>query len=172
LSTFPEAVAIGISSQLVAKLYPRVGPRRLMVGGFVGLAAVTTLLAQADLTTSLWDIRALTFFLGVAVSFILLSNQASAFAKISSAETGHAAAIFNTLQRALSSLGIAVLSVVLATAGGGVLHVRPPISAFHWVFGANAVLALLGAAVALSVNDADAASTMGREAPEPVEAPA
>lgn len=169
LSTFPEAIAIGIFSQLAAKIYPGVGPRRMMVGGFVGLAAVTSLLAQADLTTSLWAIRGLTFLLGVAVSFIILSNQASAFAQISSAETGHASAIFNTFQRASASLGVAILSVVLAAAGGSVLHARPPISAFHWVFGANVVLALLGAAMAMRVNDADAAPAMGRGVSEPVD---
>jgi EmrB/QacA subfamily drug resistance transporter len=162
LSTFPEAVAIGISSQLVARLFPRIGPRRLMAGGFVGLAITTAFLARADFTTSLWTVRLLCFCLGVSVSFIMLPSQAAAFAQISSADTGHASAIFNTLQRALSSLGVAILSTVLAFAGGDVLHRRPPISAFHWVFGTNAALALVGAALALRIRDVDAAPAMRR----------
>lgn len=162
LSTFTEAVAIGITSQVVAKLFPKVGPRRLLAGGYVGLAIVCALLAQAGSTTSLWDIRALCFALGVSNSFIMLPIQASAFARISPSETGHASAIFNTLQRALSSLGIAVLATVLVLGGGTATAARPPISAFHWVFGANVVLASIGVLMALRVSDADAAPAMGR----------
>ena len=75
LSTFPEAIAIGISSQIVARLFPRIGPRRLMAGGFVGIGAVTSLLASAGLSTSLWEVRGLCFFLGVSVSFIMLPTR-------------------------------------------------------------------------------------------------
>ncbi len=162
LSTFPEAVAIGLSSQLAARLFPRVGPRRMLVGGFVGLAAVTAVLVRAGLGTSLWEIRGIVFLMGIAISFVMLPNQASAFAQISSAETGHASAIYNTLQRSLGALGIAFLSVVLALAGGSVVHRRPPMAAFHWVFGANVALALLGAVVSLRIRDSDAAAVMGR----------
>ncbi|MGH9044271.1 MAG: MDR family MFS transporter [Acidimicrobiales bacterium] len=166
LSTFPEAVAIGLSSQLVARLFPRIGPRRLMTGGFVGLAIVTELLARSGATTSLWTIRALCFFLGAAVSFIILPNQAAVFTKIPSEGTGHASAIFNTLLRSLSSLGVALLSFVLAEAGGNVLHHRPPISAFQWVFTANVVIALIGAGFALRIPDSEAAAAM-RAPPAP-----
>jgi hypothetical protein len=94
LSTFPEAIAIGITTQIVARLFPRVGPRRLLASGFVGLAVTCGALADAGLSTSLWEIRGLTFALGVSVAFIMLPSQASAFAQITSAETGHASAIF------------------------------------------------------------------------------
>jgi EmrB/QacA subfamily drug resistance transporter len=160
LSTFPEAVAIGLSAQVVARLFPRVGPRRLMTAGFLGMALVTGLLAQAGLATSLWDIRGLCFLLGVSVSYIMLPNQVSAFATISSKETGHAAAIFSTVQRSMGSLGVAALSVVLALGGGNVLGGRPPMAAFHWVFAVNAAVALMGAAFALRIRDEDATPVM------------
>jgi hypothetical protein len=104
LSTFPEAIAIGITSQIVAKLFPRVGPRRLLASGFVGLAVTSGALANAGFSTSLWEVRGLIFALGVSVSFIMLPSQVGAFAQITAAETAHASAIFNTLQRAFSSL--------------------------------------------------------------------
>jgi hypothetical protein len=167
LSTFPEAVAIGITSQIVARLFPRVGPRRLLASGFVGLALTCAALASAGVQTSLWEVRGLCFALGISVAFIMLPSQASAFAQISSAETGHASAIFNTLQRALSSLGVALLATVLALGGGNAHHVHPSVSAFHWVFGANVALASIGAALALRINDADAASAMGRHPKSP-----
>ena len=34
-STAPEAVGVLIASQLVGRIYPRVGPRRLLVSGMV-----------------------------------------------------------------------------------------------------------------------------------------
>jgi EmrB/QacA subfamily drug resistance transporter len=164
LSTFTEAVAIGFTSQIVAKLYPKVGPRRLLAGGYVGLAIVCALLSQAGMSTSLWDIRALIFALGASNAFIMLPIQATAFAQITPSETGHAAAIFNTLQRSLSSLGVAVLATVLVLGGGTATVVRPPIAAFHWVFAANVGFALIGMVMALRVSDADAAPAMGGRA--------
>lgn len=162
LSTFPEAIAIGITSQFVARLFPRVGPRRLLTSGFVGLAITCAFLAQAGLSTSLWEIRGLTFALGISVAFIMLPSQASAFAQISAADTGHASAIFNTMQRALSSLGVAFLSTVLALGGGDRIHHGHSVSAFHWVFGANVALAVVGAVMASRIHDADASAAMGR----------
>lgn len=171
LSTFPEAIAIGITSQIVAKLFPRVGPRRLLASGFVGLALTCGALADAGFSTSLWEIRGLIFALGVSVAFIMLPSQASAFAQITAAETGHASAIFNTLQRAFGSLGVAVLATVLALGGGDVVHRRPSMSAFHWVFAANVAMAAIGALLSLRIRDADAASAMGPRIP-PVRADA
>jgi EmrB/QacA subfamily drug resistance transporter len=161
LSTFPEAIAIGITSQLVARLFPRVGPRRLLATGFAGLALTCAELARAGAETSLWGIRGLCFALGVFVAFIMLPTQTSAFAQITPAETGQASAIFNTLQRAFASLGVAVLATVLSLGGGDVVHQRPSMAAFHWVFAANVALATVGAALSLRVRDADAASAMG-----------
>jgi len=170
LSTFPEAVAIGITSQVVARLFPKIGPRRLVVTGFLVLAGTTMVLATAGTSTSLWEVRGLVFVLGMGAACVMLPNQASAFTRISSAETGHASAIYNTILRSAGSMGIAFLSVVLALAGGNVVHSRPPMSAFHWVFLANVSLALLGALNALWINDADAAPAMGRPDAAPVDA--
>ncbi|MGH9029575.1 MAG: hypothetical protein ACRDV4_08180, partial [Acidimicrobiales bacterium] len=137
---------------------PRVGPRRLILVGFIGLAVANGLLAQAGTTTSLWLVRGLCALLGLSVSFIMLSSQTAAFTQISSAATGHASAIFNTFQRVSMSMGVALLTAVLALGGGDVVHVRPQVSAFHWVFATNMVVALLGAALSSRVPDADAAA--------------
>ncbi|MGH8982107.1 MAG: MDR family MFS transporter, partial [Acidimicrobiales bacterium] len=151
LTTFPEAVAIWITSGLVARLFGRVGPRRLLVVGFLGLTAATVLLATAGTTTSLWEIRALCFFLGASTAFVMLPSQTTAFERVSSARTGHGSAIFNTFQRASMSIGVAVLSAVLALAGGDVPHARPAVSAFRWTFATNALVALVGLAVSVRV---------------------
>ncbi|HTX63946.1 MAG TPA: MDR family MFS transporter [Acidimicrobiales bacterium] len=166
LTTFPEAVAIGIMTGLVARLFPRVGPRRLLLTGFGGLAVANGLFAMVGASTSLWLVRGLCALLGCSVSFIMLSSQTAAFAQISTSATGHASAIFNTFQRVSMSMGVATLTAVLALAGGDVVHARPPVTAFHWVFATNVVVALLGAAISSRVPDRDAAPAMRKvEAP-------
>ena len=57
LTTFPQAIGVMISSQIVGRLYHRVGPRRLIFGGLVGMSVVDVLLVFVTLDTSLWWIR-------------------------------------------------------------------------------------------------------------------
>lgn len=164
LTTFPEAVAIWFASGFVARLFPRVGPRRLLIGGFLGLAVATALLGLCGDTTSLWAVRGLCLLLGASSAFVTLPSQTAAFARLTSARTGHGSAIFNTFQRASMSIGVAVLSAVLALAGGDVLHGRPPVTAFHWAFATNCAVALVGAALATRVVDEGATATRRRRA--------
>jgi EmrB/QacA subfamily drug resistance transporter len=172
LATFPEAVAIGLAAGPVARLFHRFGPRRLLVGGFGGLALTTGLLAGASPSVSLWWIRVLCFLLGVSVAFIMLPSQAAAFGQIPSQQTGHASALFNTFQRAVMAAGVAVLSAVLAFAGGNVTGIRPPVAAFRWVFLTNMAVALAGALLSLRVPDRDAAPAMRAQGGAPGSRPA
>ena len=64
LTTFPEAIGVVVSTQLVARLYPWIGPRRLMAGGLTGVAILMALLTQMGQDTSLWVMRALMFLIG------------------------------------------------------------------------------------------------------------
>jgi EmrB/QacA subfamily drug resistance transporter len=164
-ATFPEAIAIGVSSQLVARLYPKVGPRRLVMIGFGALAVTCLLFAQLASSTSLWLIRGLTFALGLGVSYIMLPVQAAAYAQIEVQETGHASAIYNSFQRTAQAVGIAVLSTVLAFGAGRSIHPHPP--AFRAVYVTAAAFAALGCLLAARIRDADAAATMAsRHRPE------
>jgi EmrB/QacA subfamily drug resistance transporter len=161
LTTFPEALGVVASTQLVARLYPWVGPRRLMAGGLVGVATAMALLAAVQPDSSDWLIRLLMFLIGVGMAYIFLPNQAASFATISRADTGQAAT-FSSVQRQVgSAFGVAVLGGVLAAAGAGGGEGAPPsLAAFRAAFLAAAALALIGAAFALRVPDADAAATM------------
>ena len=60
LSTFPEAFGVMIGAQFASRfIYPRVGPRRHITGGLLGLAVCMLLLTQITVTTNLWLIRGL-----------------------------------------------------------------------------------------------------------------
>jgi len=166
LTTFPEALGVVLSTQIVARLYPRIGPRRLMFGGLVGVAVVMSLLSLMELNTTLWLMRLLMFFTGAGMAFAFVSSQAAGFATISSAATGQASALSSAQRQLGSALGVAVLSSVLGIVGPTYVSasgaVVPNVTAYHAAFFAAAALVLIAAFIALAIRDRDAAATMGR----------
>jgi EmrB/QacA subfamily drug resistance transporter len=167
LTTFPEALGVVLSTQIVARLYPNVGPRRLMAGGLIGVTIVMSLLCLMELNTTLWLMRVLMFLTGAGMAFAFVPVQAASFAAISPAATGQASALFSAQRQLGSALGVAVLSSVLGIVGPTYLSatgtVVPNVTAYHTAFLAAAALALLAACIALTVHDRDAAATMKRQ---------
>jgi EmrB/QacA subfamily drug resistance transporter len=169
LTTFPQAIGVLISSQLVGRLYPYVGPRRLMVFGLSGAAVTVSMFTLVDLGTSLWWIRLLLFTRGLFMACAFIPLQAATYATITRADTGRATAIYSTQRQMSAALGVAVLATVLTTAtqhhlgsGGasGAAALTARVSAYHDVFAGAALLAFLGAMVSLLIRDEDAAATM------------
>lgn len=164
LTTFPESIGVVLSTQIVARLYPRIGPRRLMFGGLIGVAILMSLLSLMELNTTLWLMRVLMFFIGAGMAYAFVSSQAAGFATISSASTGQASALSSAQRQLGSALGVAVLSSVLSIVGPTRLSatgaVVPNVTAYHAAFFAAAALALIAAGFALTIRDRDAAATM------------
>jgi EmrB/QacA subfamily drug resistance transporter len=166
LTTFPEALGVVVSTQLVARLYPSVGPRRLMAGGLVAVAILMSLLSLMELNTTLWLMRVLMFLTGAGMAYAFLPLQAASFTTISPASTGQASALYNAQRQLGSALGVAVLSSVLAIVGPTHLSasgaVVPNVTAYHAAFFASAALALIAAFISLAIRDRDAAASMRR----------
>ena len=166
LTTFPEAIGVLVSTQFVARLYPNIGPRRLIVGGLMGVAIVMALMSFIEQDTTLWLMRALMFLTGAGMAFAFTSVQTASFASISSAQTGQASALFNAQRQIGGSLGIALLSSVMSGVGMTQLSTSgttiPNFTAYHAAFLASAVLALIAACIGLAIHDSDASSTMRR----------
>jgi MFS family permease len=164
LTTFPEALGVVTSTQIVARLYPRVGPRRLMVGGLIGVTVMMALMSLLGRDTNLWFMRLLMFLTGAGMAYAFVSGQTATFATISSAATGQASALSNALRQLGSALGVAVLSEVISIVGPTRLSatgtVQPNLTAYHVAFLAAAMLALVAAGIALAISDRDAAPTM------------
>src|SRR5580693_5603308 len=69
LTTLPGAIGLWLSSQIAARVYPRVGPRRMAVAGLAGVAVIFILLGLTiDLHTSTWLIRILAFCSGSGIA--------------------------------------------------------------------------------------------------------
>jgi hypothetical protein len=120
-------------------------------------------------TTNAWLIRVLIFCSGSSIAWCGLAVQAASFSTISSADTGRAAALFNTQTQAAGGIGVATLVTVVSsvrsgvgagTGGGAAL-----VPAFHHAFLAAAGFIVAAGLVALTIRDADAAASMRRRGP-------
>jgi EmrB/QacA subfamily drug resistance transporter len=164
LTIFPEALGVMAGSQVVTRvLYPNFGPRRVMSGGLVAVAAAIAVLSQVGHGTDLWWVRLDMLALGMGMSGVFIPSQAASFATISSEQTGRASTLFNAGRQLGGAVGVAVLTTVLAAAGP-LKHagsaVVANLSAYHVSFLAAAGIALSAVIAALTVRDRDAAGTM------------
>jgi EmrB/QacA subfamily drug resistance transporter len=166
LSTFPEAIGVMIGAQFASRIiYPRLGPRRHITGGLIGLAVCMFALTHVGLTTNLWLIRALMFVLGWMMAQVMVPNQAASFAMITTDSMGRASTFFNTMRQVGSAVGVAILSTVLigvGSASGSGAMAEPDLSGYHAAFYAAMAFALGAALCSLTIHDADAAETIVR----------
>jgi EmrB/QacA subfamily drug resistance transporter len=158
LTTFPEAIGVVLSTQLVARIYPRIGPRRLMAGGLVGMAIAVLLMALVGLERDPWVVRILMFGVGAGMAYVFLPNQAASLATISRAQTGRATTMTNVQRQVGGAIGVAAASSVLAIAGA--TQGAPDAAAFRAALVVAAGFALAGAIAARHVPDEEAAETM------------
>ena len=163
LNTFPEAIGIMVGAQIGSRLlYRRIGPRRLIASGLVGVALFVALMTLIGFGTDLWWMRVLMFALGLSMAQVIISSQAASFATVSHADTGYASSIFNSGRQLGSAMGVALLATVLAAVGTTHAvgrHAVANLTAYHAAFAVAAGVALVGAAVALTIKDVDAAAT-------------
>jgi len=108
----PASVGTAISLPLASRLYPTLGPRRMMLIGF-GLAALTMLpFVWIDLDTPLW---LLVFFLllrGLPFAFGVVASQTLIYGPLESEKQGPASSIYNTLRQVAASLGVALIVTI------------------------------------------------------------
>jgi nitrate/nitrite transporter NarK len=174
LTTFPQALGVAMMAQPAGRLYPRIGPRRMMMVGLTGATLATFAFLLVDLNTSQWWIRLIMLFRGWSFAFTMIPLQVAVFATIRSEDTGRASAIFNAGQQVAASFGVAVLATALsnrllhygavlgspATRDGALL-------AFHDAFVPAVALAALGTLLAVLLIDDKAAANTMRQAAAP-----
>jgi EmrB/QacA subfamily drug resistance transporter len=152
LTTSPQALGMMLMVPVTGRLYPRVGPRRMLTIALAGITITSALFLLVDLETNLWWIRAIMFLRGVSMSFAIVASQAAAFASIRSEETGRASALFNTNRQVAASIGVAVLATVL--------NDHSSVAAYHHAFAASIVFGILGIVFALRIHDEDAVASL------------
>jgi EmrB/QacA subfamily drug resistance transporter len=168
LATFPQALGMIAMVRFSSRLYPSVGPRRMMMAGIAGLTITSALFLLVGLETDLWWIRGIMFLRGGAMAFAMIPMQAATFATIRPSDTGRASSLLNTNRQVASSVGVALLATVLVARASAHLDAAGPAArhtallAFHDAFLVAVALGLLGIVCAAFIRDEDAAVSMRR----------
>lgn len=164
--TLSSAIGVMVGGQIVTRiLYPRMGPRWVAAAGLLGVSVIMVLLSQAGRDVSAWRLSLGMFGLGLGISFAFIPAQAASMATITKAQTGRASSLFSASKQLGGAIGIALLSTILAagkTVQQGIGSVSSVPASYHNGFIAAGIVALVGAIIAVTIRDADAASTMTR----------
>lgn len=173
LATFPQAVGAMIMSRFAGKLYPKLGPRRMLITAFLGMAFFTSFFLGLSVSTPDWQIRLAMFCRGFFLSMSFIPLQAASYARISPADTGRASAIYSTQRQLGSAAGVAVVSTVLLSAIPAAFprgRARIPVDqiagfthAFRLAIGVSLGLILVAAFLASLIRDSDAAETIRKK---------
>ena len=116
----PFPVFIVIGAGVASSLLPRFGPRALLVGGS-GLATAGLLyLAQLDVdSTWLVDVLPAMILIAAGMGLVFVSMQTVALHRVDADDSGVASALVNTTQQIGGSIGLALLSTIVAQVFAG-----------------------------------------------------
>ena len=161
LSTFPQAIGVWISSQIVGRrFYARIGPRRLLFAGLTSAFAVGLITTTLDLDSSLWTVRALMLARGLGLGMGFIAIQTSIYAQTSVQDTAQATALFSANRQSAPAFGVALAAAVLASSATDVAS--PELSAYRLAFLVSALLFVPAIIATWWVRDEDAAATLTR----------
>jgi EmrB/QacA subfamily drug resistance transporter len=164
LALLPQPLGVIVSSQIVGRvLYPRVGPRPLLVVGTIGSFVTSFMFVFVDASTSLVLVSTTLFFRGMAMGAVFLSLQTATYATISLPDMGRATSLFNTQRQTSAALGVAVVAAVLTGMSTTVAASSDSDfsqSAFSAAFLIGSLFFILATAAALLIRTDDARATM------------
>ncbi len=177
LTTFPQAIGMIVASQITTRIYPKIGPRRMVLVGGIGVTLTSAAFLFVDLGTSLWLIRGIMFVRGMFFNSTIMPLQAATYATIQRQDQGRASSLYSTTRQVGASVGVAILSTVLVQKMPSIAETASNpssgVNAFHWAFGAAVVLSALATIGSFMIRDEDAKATMAPrvKAQKPVEQP-
>ena len=184
LTTFPQAIGLILIARFASRIYPQVGPRRMLMVGMAGTALSTALFYFVGLETSQWWIRGIMFLRGIFFGIGLIPLQAATFSTISPRDSGRASSLFSTNRQVAGSIGVAILATVLtdrtkshmdsvvsaAQAAGTAPSTQAireaGLKGFHDAYLIGVILAFIGFLAAFLIHDEDAAASMARAGAE------
>ncbi|MFR9730228.1 MDR family MFS transporter [Saccharopolyspora sp. MS10] len=170
LVLMPQALAMLATTQVVSRLYGRVGPRPLLLIGFTVLISVGLALQLLNTRTPVWFLVLLLMWLGLGMGLMMTPLQTAAFARISGSAMGHASSLFNASRQVATALGTAVCATIFValvetysaaadlTAPGAAEQVQ--MAAYRGAFLTSIGFGALGLLLSLRVRNADAAATL------------
>ncbi|WP_406111860.1 DHA2 family efflux MFS transporter permease subunit [Kitasatospora purpeofusca] len=147
LSVFPEAIGLMAASQVVDRLLPRLGPRRLALPALLLAALVLAALALPDVGGNAWAVRALMFGVGLILGTAVLTVQIAGFADVPGPAMGRAMGLFTIVRTLGGAFGIAGAAALIGALAEDGTHSAEP-GPYRVALVATAGAVALGALVA------------------------
>jgi MFS family permease len=170
----PSTIGTAISLPLASRLYPRVGPRRMMIGGFLMSALMMLPFLTLRLDTPWWWVTFLLVLRGLPFAFGVVAAQTIIYGPLESSKQGPASSIYNTLRQVAASFGVAL--IVTISINRTHFHGSTPAAAvmgYHDAFFVAFLFLLIPFFLAFTIDDKKAEETLRkRQQPEPVATPA
>jgi len=167
----PSAVGTAISLPLASRIYARVGPRRMLLGGFTFAALSLLPFMTLNVNTPIWIVVVLLLFRGLPFAFAVVAAQTLLFGPIESDKAGPAASIYSTLRQIAASFGVALIITIYTDqtkSHGGVPGASAEaarhamIVGFHAAFFACFALFAIPLTIAFFINDRKAKEALSR----------
>lgn len=112
----PFSAGVIVSAALASHVLPRLGPRPMMVGGFVAIAVGLAWLTQIGLDTSyVSHVLPAELAMSVGLGFAFVPLNSTALVGVPERDAGVASATLNASQQIGYSLGIALLNTIYVT---------------------------------------------------------
>ncbi len=111
----PMALSGGIFVTLSGRLYDKVGPRPLMVAGFILLMINTWQLAAIRADTPISWILFLLVLRGLALGLTVQTTMVTALSVVPKSDLARGSSLTNATRNVIQSIGVAVLATVLAS---------------------------------------------------------
>ncbi|MEP7190731.1 MAG: MFS transporter, partial [Roseiflexaceae bacterium] len=115
LILLPIAITAGVITPIAGRLYDRIGPRVLVVTGFLLLLINTWQLAQIEANTPIGWIMFLLALRGAALGFTIQTTFATALAAVPRPALARGSSLINGTRFVIQSIGVAVLATVLSS---------------------------------------------------------
>lgn len=110
----PLAVTAGITTPLAGRLYDRIGPRALVVFGYLILVYNTWELAHLTATTTMGYVAFLMLLRGLALGTTVQSTFTTALGAVPIARVARGSSLVNATRNVIQAVGVAVLATLLA----------------------------------------------------------
>src|SRR5438067_2713152 len=152
-SFLPWTLLIIVLAPQAGRLSDRIGPRPLVAGGMVVLAASLTLFARMGVDETFWGLLPAMLLGGVGMSAEMAPVTAAAMSSVRPDKAGVGSAVLNSMRQVGGSLGIAIMGAIVAAGINSSLsagRTRPEafVHGFHHALETAAGIALVGALLA------------------------
>lgn len=154
-STFTEAIGVLLTAQVVSRCYDRVGPRRIIAGGLLGVTVVLGVMTNVDAGTGAWAMRLYMFLLGLGMGAVFMPLTVASVSTVPKEDMGQATALGGVTFQLATALAPALVATVLIAGTPHGLHTAPP-SAYRTVYLVLAVMCAAATLFTLKLQDAPA----------------